>query len=165
VISGTMRRGSNMCSKSLLFVVALALGAGTARAELGAKEDSVEADRQAFSLGSKTSTQTQGYTVHQMTRDGLTLWEFVGADGTVFAVGWQGNAHPDLSKLLGNYFSEFSTTLQTTGRSPGRRSKQVTGNNVVVETWKALRVARGLAYLPAALPAGVTGADLGRQIQ
>jgi hypothetical protein len=147
------------------FFMSLVITSPLAMAELGGKADTIENVRQSLGLREPVVRQASSYAVHQMVNDGLKVWEFVGTDGTVFAVAWQGVAHPDLTKILGDYFEDFSNAVRLSSRNPGHRGKILTGNNVVVHKWKALRLARGLAYLPAAMPAGVTVNDLGNEIQ
>lgn len=99
------------------------------------------------------------YTIHErQTEAGTTVREYADANGTVFAVRWDGPAKPDVRRLLGNYFSEY-TTAANEGRGTLRRAG-VERNGLVVRSGGRLRAFSGLAYLPAALPAGVTPESL-----
>jgi hypothetical protein len=90
-----------------------------------------------------------------MQKGGTTIREFVSADGIVFAVAWNGIAHPDLRPLLGAYHGEYRDEALDSPHVKGRRSRRVAAENVVVERWGHPRDLHGRAYLPALLPPGV----------
>jgi hypothetical protein len=86
--------------------------------------------------------------------------EYLNRDGIVFAVAWSGPAMPDLQRLLGPYFEEYTTAL-TSLKSPGlHRSVRIASSGLVVESEGHLRAYAGRAYLPALVPGGVSVADL-----
>jgi hypothetical protein len=128
------------------------------RGALGATESSVEADRVQFNA-SHVVRPTLFYTVHEFTTpDSTTLREFVGADGVVFAVSWQGPLLPDLRTLLGKHFQ----SLQSADRMrPATHSKLLLESpDLVIHSEGRLRAFSGQAYLPQLLPAGVAVAEL-----
>ncbi|TFV89668.1 DUF2844 domain-containing protein [Oxalobacteraceae bacterium OM1] len=99
------------------------------------------------------------YTVHErQTEAGTTVQEYADANGKVFAVRWNGPAKPDVRRLLGTYFSEY-TTAANEGRGTLRRAG-VERNGLVVRSGGHLRAFSGFAYLADAFPAGVTPEDL-----
>jgi hypothetical protein len=93
-------------------------------------------------------------TVQSVTTDsGVTLNEYVFAN-QVFAVSWGGPVIPDFSSLLGSSFAAFQQAAQS--RPPGGRNAPlvVETAQVVVHLSGHMRAFKGLAYLPAAVPAG-----------
>ncbi|WP_322029681.1 DUF2844 domain-containing protein [Paraburkholderia sp. J76] len=95
--------------------------------------------------------------------DGTTINEYAGsASGTTFAYTWQGPAQPDVQALLGRYAADWrsaAAALHAAGRD-GLHASRVDGAQVVVETAGHMRAYSGRAWLPAALPAGVSVGDL-----
>lgn len=135
--------------------LALALAAPPARATLGEPEASVDRDRRALAAAARGTEDRGAYRVHDMQKGGTTVREFVSADGIVFAVAWNGIAHPDLRPLLGAYHAEYRDEARQSPDVKGRRSRRVAAENVVVERWGHPRDLHGRAYLPALLPPGV----------
>jgi hypothetical protein len=78
----------------------------------------------------------------------------------VFAVSWTAPVLPDLHRLLGSYFNEYTTALAALNRPGLRRSVRIASSGLVVESAGHLRAYAGRAYLPAFVPAGVQWADL-----
>jgi hypothetical protein len=159
-----------------MILAGLVAGATAVRGELGAKEDSVEGDRQSLGLDQHVARQGGSYTVHQLASAGLTVWEFAAKDGVIFAFGWQGINPPDLQKLFGAHFARFTAAVRKPKQKPGELpigahvrhgncQETVMDDGVVLERCKTIRQARGLAYLPTAIPAGVTPQDLMAEIQ
>jgi Protein of unknown function (DUF2844) len=124
-----------------------------ARAVLGDGAESVEADQSVLG-GERSQVTHSGFTVEAITTAaGITVNEYVSSAGTVFAVSWRGSRHPDLSMLLGPYFSEYQAAAnQPTAH---RRGLRIRTGNVVVETGGHPGDLWGRAYLPALLPLGV----------
>jgi Protein of unknown function (DUF2844) len=137
---------------SLLLLPAISLGA------LGASEPSVEADRAQFQA-SHLVRLMQLYTVHELTTpNGTTVREFVGADGAVFAVSWQGPLLPDLRLLLGKH---FETLLSAERSQPATHSKLLLERpDVVIHSEGRVRAFSGRAWLPQLVPAGVDVTEL-----
>lgn len=84
----------------------------------------------------------------------MTVNEYLSSSGTVFAISWRGPRPPDLSELLGSYFTEY----QTAAASPHiqRHHLFVTTKDLVVEAGGHMRDLRGRAYVPALLPPGMS---------
>lgn len=92
---------------------------------------------------------------HQTLETGTRVREFFTAEGTVFAVTWQGPVLPDLTILLGTYFSQYAQAAQrarTVGRAAG--PLQMNATNLVLQSRGRMRDFSGFAYLPALLPIG-----------
>jgi uncharacterized protein DUF2844 len=134
----------------------LLLAAGPVWAVLGQSVDSVQADRMRLE-GKVRTVPLPGYTVHEISRgDGTTVREFVSPLGTVFGVSWKGPAMPDLSPLLGTYYSEFQQAAHS-----GRRRRGpvvVRTDDLVVESGGHLRAFYGRAYVSGLIPSNLSPA-------
>ena len=85
-----------------------------------------------------------------------------GLDGTgrVFAVTWKGLNHPDLSKILGNYYSEYMDHHQETMRTKGIKISHLVTPKMVLQKGGHMRDVHGKAYVPDLLPEGVKPEEL-----
>ena len=128
-----------------------------ASAALGDRESSVESDRKILQATAKATAASAdaSYTVHEMDSNGNTIREYVTTDGVVFAVTWQGIKRPDLSVLMGAYYSEYNSADQKREKSVGRQPVSVKTTNVVVRNAGHMRDIRGRAFVPNLVPAGV----------
>jgi hypothetical protein len=100
------------------------------------------------------------YTVHSMTTaQGVHVREYVSPSGTVFAVCWDGPFLPDLRQLLGVHFVTFKSEV---ARAPhaGHSQVSIVRPEVVIQSTGHMRSFRGSALIPAAVPAGVTPAEI-----
>ncbi len=102
--------------------------------------------------------------VHVRTRvdaGGTTLNEYASSTGQIFAYTWQGPTMPDLAALLGPYNASYRAGAAE-GFAAGQdlHGSRVARSDVVVESGGQMRSYVGRAWLPGALPAGVTPADL-----
>jgi len=135
-----------------------ALWSAMACAALGEPETSLTAETQ-LNGASLKDTNFASYRVHEMQLpSGTRLREYVGLDGKVFAVTWIGPFIPNLKQTLGSYFAEFSA--QAAAAPGSRRHLEVRTPDLVVESAGHMRAHHGLAYLPQALPSGVSVGDL-----
>jgi hypothetical protein len=102
------------------------------------------------------------YTVRSTTlATGTVVNEYLGADGVVFGIAWKGARMPDLPTLLGNYFPQYVQGIQAQrANGVGRGPVSVVGSGLVVRSAGHMGAFAGHAYLPQALPAGVTGGDI-----
>lgn len=140
--------------KSVIALLLALLSSVPALAALGAGEDSVAAD-QAQLKATRRIVAGQQYSVHEIqTAAGTVIREYVSAQGQVFAVVWRGPQLPDLQQILGAYFADFQAAGQ--GRRAGRGPLQVQQPGLVLHSGGHMRAFMGHAYLPQALPAGVT---------
>ena len=127
-------------------------------AALGEPEASVAADVSQLK-GSIKSTLRGNYRVHEIQLpSGTVLREFAGAGGNVFAVAWSGPAIPDLRQALGRYFDVYVTAAQA--RQGGRRHLQIEQSEFVMQSSGHMRAFSGHAYLPQALPAGISAEEI-----
>lgn len=164
-IEGTLSAVLAACALLVIAAPARAeLGAAPMQTPSGATVNSLSAAAHASSsASSSSSTATASYTVKQTTlASGTVVREYIGQDGTVFGIAWQGPAMPDLTTLLGSYFPQFASGVQAQ-QSQGigsRNVANVAGSGLVVHSGGHMGFFVGQAYLPQALPTGVTSADI-----
>lgn len=101
------------------------------------------------------ASAAQPYTVAQVqTEYGLTVKEFVGANGQVFAVSWRGPVRPNLKALLGQYFDRL--ILASKPNAP----VSIKQSDLVLSSGGHMGSFSGSAYLPSQVPEGVDVAML-----
>ena len=135
-----------------------ALWSYTAFATLGEPESSLSAESQ-LAHGSTKETDHGSYRVHEiLLPSGTVVREYAAADGHVFAVTWRGPFMPSLRQMLGRYFDEYAAAARA-GHGD-RRHQEVRQSDLVVQASGHMRAYGGRAYLPQALPGGVSPGDL-----
>ncbi len=144
---------------TLLAGVVACVAANATLATLGETESSIDNDR-AKMTATAQRVVTRLYSVHTLsTPAGVQVRQYVSSSGTVFAVSWNGPFMPDLRQLLGVHF----VTLKTEeARSPhaGHSQVHIVRPEVVIDSTGHMRSFHGSAYIPSAVPAGVTMAEL-----
>ncbi|AOJ12244.1 hypothetical protein WJ07_20360 [Burkholderia vietnamiensis] len=102
------------------------------------------------------------YTVREITLgSGTVIHEYTGAAGSVFGLAWRGPSMPDLESLLGSYFPQYTAGVQAAHAAHGWRAPvSVATSGLVIRTGGHMGSFAGQAWLPAALPAGLTGNDI-----
>jgi hypothetical protein len=166
------------CTKAALpatlVATALVAAAAPVRAELGsapmqtpagATANAIAPVARAASAGIGTSgtAAAVSYSVKQTTlSSGTVVREYIGQDGTVFGIAWIGPRMPDVATLLGSYFAQVTSAVeaQRAQRGGGRGPARVEQPGLVVHSSGHPGLFAGQAYLPRALPAGVTGNDI-----
>jgi hypothetical protein len=129
-----------------------------AAAALGEPETSVQTDVARLS-GSIKVTAHANYKLHEIQLpSGTVVREFAGSDGKVFAVAWNGPTVPNLRQTLGQYFDTYAAAAKA--QHPGHRQLQIRQSDLVVLAGGHMRAFSGLAYLPQAMPSGVSVGDL-----
>ena len=144
-----------------LIAAALALGlAGTASATLGEQEETAARDATAMAMtATRKAVAVRGAsTVHELRAGRLAVRQYAGADGTVFAVAWDGPIHPDLDTLLGVHARALRAAAA--GPRTARGPRRIVAGNLVVEFGGHGRTLQGRAYLIDAVPAGASLDDL-----
>lgn len=152
------REGTVIRKASLLCLVAC-VAATPGFATLGKAESSVENDRVKL-RGVLQWTAAPLYAVHSITTaQGVHVREYVSRSGVVFAVCWDGPFLPNLRQLLGVHFVTFKSEV---ARSPhaGHSQVSIVRPEVVIQSTGHMRSFRGIAFIPAAVPAGVTPAEI-----
>jgi hypothetical protein len=111
---------------------------------------------------SSASASASSYTVRTTTLAvGTVVNEYVGTDGVVFGIAWQGPRIPDLPTLLGSYFPQYVQGIQNQRANGGGRGPvSVAGSALVVRSGGHMGAFAGQAYLPQSLPAGVSPSDI-----
>lgn len=135
----------------------LALGSSPALAVLGGDATSISTDQARLKAAKREvapAAAAAGYTIHELQLDSGTLVrEYLGAEGKVFAVAWQGPFLPNLQQLFGTYYAPYTEAVK---RQQGqRRPVMLQQSNLVVESAGRMRAFSGRAYDPSLLPANV----------
>jgi Protein of unknown function (DUF2844) len=140
-------------------LLACALVPGIACATLGEPEVSVQTDVANLHASIKSSADRSGYKVHEIQlATGTMLREFIGADGKVFAVAWNGPTKPDLRQALGKYFDTMASAPRA--KFHNRKHMRIQQGDLIVEGSGHMRALTGRAYLASAIPGGVNLGDL-----
>ncbi len=170
--AGVIREGD---VKSINCVYAAALIAGWAaphaHAELGGAPISLSAAdhaakvrvmRPANRAADGLTTNPAVYIVRESTLEsGTVIREYTSGDGIVFGVAWQGPTVPDLASVFGNYLRDYSAGVEAAHASRGWRTPvSVSTRNLVIKTGGHMGAFSGQAWLPPALPSGLTGNDI-----
>jgi hypothetical protein len=135
-----------------------ALSPCIAAAALGEPETSVQSEV-ARLRGSLSVTAHASYRLHEIQLpSGTVVREFAGSDGKVFAVAWSGPAMPNLRETLGQYFDRYVAAAKAP--HSGHHHLQIRESDLVVEAGGHMRAFSGVAYLPQAMPSGVSVGDL-----
>jgi len=132
----------------------------SALAALGGNASSIISDSTHMRAQMRT-TVSNGYSVHALqTETGIHVREYISAQGTVFAVAWDGPNLPDLTQLLGDYFPAFQAAM-TERRSRGVRGPvALRQDDLVIESNGHMRAYFGRAYVPSLLPPQVSSAEI-----
>jgi hypothetical protein len=139
-------------------LLAAVLSPCMATAALGEPETSMQSEV-ARLRGSIKVTPHANYKLHEIQLpSGTLVREFAGADGKVFAVAWNGPTVPNLREILGQYFDSYVTAAKA--RHSGHHHLQIRESDLVILAGGHMRAFSGLAYLPQALPSGVSAGDL-----
>lgn len=138
---------------------ALAAGAfgisAAAHAALGGTVESVHADKSAMRAKAQVMPGARTYSVHEIQLPSSTVVrEYVSTEGKVFAIAWEGPSLPDIRQLLGAYFDRFASAMQ--GKRRAQRHAVVSQPDLVVQSHGRMGAFSGRAYLPEALPQGVS---------
>jgi len=149
------RLSAALCASAAAFLIPSA-----SLAELGGSYSGVQRDQ--AHLHAQLQSQTRaGLTTHVMTLAvGSTVKEFTNASGTVYAVSWRGHGKPDLRQLLGAHFNTMQAHYAQTRGRVLRHAALVNEPSLVVQSGGHPGAFWGVAYLPQAVPAGVSVTDL-----
>ena len=106
------------------------------------------------------STINASYTVTQTALASGTLVREYVAQGTVFAIAWNGPHMPDLQSLLGNYFPQYVKGIDAQRAAGVRGAVNVQTTGLAVQSGGHMGSFFGRAWLPQGLPSGVTADDI-----
>jgi len=154
-------RTSMLCAAAAM----TALAAGIpAHAELGSAPTwPANSAGQATRLVQHVSSAAVAYTVDETTLSGGTVVrEYIAQNGAVFAVVWHGPQMAPLNTLLGSYFPEYLQGISSApaAQGGGHGPVMVQADGLVVQTGGHMGNFTGRAYLPQALPQGISADDL-----
>ncbi len=141
---------------------AAALGGTPTPAPAGAVSSSFNPAVVHAASGVASTASAASYTVTQTTfATGTVVREYISAAGTVFGIAWSGPIMPNLSALLGTYFTDYdgARVAQRTA-NPGRGPLSIELPGLVVHSGGHPGAFSGQAYLPQSLPAGVSATDI-----
>ncbi|HEY3598465.1 MAG TPA: DUF2844 domain-containing protein [Paraburkholderia sp.] len=114
--------------------------------------------------GASASAPVPSFTVRQtVLATGTVVREYVAADGVVFGVAWRGPDMPPLETIFGSsYFQQYVAGAKAAraARGTARGPSVVEQNGLVVHSGGHMGAFVGSAWVPQALPAGVSGADI-----
>ncbi|NYH16666.1 DUF2844 domain-containing protein [Paraburkholderia bryophila] len=148
------------CSAAFAMVLSLV---ASAHAELGSTSTwLMDGNNSSMNQIDATAPGSTSYTVSE-TRlaSGTVVREYVAHSGTVFAIVWTGPRMAPLSTLLGNYFSTYLQGLSAAHAAHGGYGPAaIEQAGLVVHTGGHMGAFAGIAYLPQALPQGISPADL-----
>ncbi|EDZ97706.1 conserved hypothetical protein [Burkholderia sp. H160] len=119
--------------------------------------------RSESSAASTTSSASTSYTVRETTfGNGTLVREYLTTSGAVFGIAWHGPQMPDLSDLLGSYFPQYVAGVKAAraARGNARGPVSVNDSELVVRSGGHMGAFSGVAWLPSALPSGVSGSDI-----
>jgi hypothetical protein len=149
---------------ALLAICAMTVASIPAHAGLGGDASSIDSDAAAMrgtmsqpSTSAESAETTSSYSVRSfVSANGATVREYSAPSGPVFGVAWEGRRPPDLSVLLGSYYSEYTSAAATTPRRHSNLHHAVIkGPNSVVVMSGHMGHLVGRAYVPNLAPAGV----------
>ncbi|MBU9295467.1 hypothetical protein C6P96_27060 [Burkholderia multivorans] len=122
----------------------------------------VRAMQRAMRPADGTPTSAAAYTMREITLgSGTVIHEYTSSAGTVFGLAWRGPTVPDLASLLGSYFPQYTAGVEAAHAARGWRAPvSVATGGLVIRTGGHMGAFSGQAWLPNALPAGLTGNDI-----
>ena len=89
-----------------------------------------------------------------------TINEYATSTGQIVGYAWEGPTMPDLHALLGKYADSYRTGATLSTQDGNLHSSRIARPDVIVESAGPMRGYVGRAWLPAALPPGVSADDL-----
>ena len=146
------------CRGPWLAGVLACLLAAPAHAVLGESVASIDADQVRLSGARRSTALAQAAVqVHSLVRaDGSAVHEYVGADGTVFAIAWHMRVKPDLRALLGRHADAYDQAARRALATAGvRHHALLEEGDLVVESSAHLNAFAGRAYLKSRLPSAL----------
>ncbi|ASW03766.1 DUF2844 domain-containing protein [Paraburkholderia aromaticivorans] len=107
------------------------------------------------------ATAGAGYTVSEMVLPSKTVVREYVAGGKVFAVTWSGPSAPNVRQLLGAYVDQASADVKAFREAHGGIGPvSVSSGDFVFQSGGHMGFYAGRAYIPSAIPSGVTSSDI-----
>lgn len=124
--------------------------------------DQSQAVMRSATSAASSSAAAASYTVRETTlASGTVVREYLSQAGTVFGIAWTGPQMPDLGSLLGSYFPQYVAGLDTLRATRGGHGPAaVESSTLIVRSGGHMGAFSGQAWLPQALPAGVSGSNI-----
>jgi hypothetical protein len=127
-----------------------------AYAALGDDESGISRDAVVTRMELRTNVRSERrYRVHELrdvTRN-VSVREYVNPDGKVFGVAWDGQTKPDISQVLGPYFTRYVNAAA--GQSMARQLRNIDQPDFVLRMSGHMRHFTGSAWVPGLVPADV----------
>jgi len=151
--------GLRMMATGLLATVSFACHASLGQAPTSFPDTASSQAVRARALAAGSANVTNYNVNTTKLTSGTVVREYVGSDGTVFAVSWNGPFMPDLRTLLGDQFKTMTTEA---ARRPmaGRSQLYIDRPDVSIESTGHMRAYAGRAWIKAQLPAGFNVQDI-----
>ncbi|MGF6243412.1 hypothetical protein P3T42_005176 [Paraburkholderia sp. GAS38] len=154
------------CAVSAVQSAYAALGGAPMTPPAGASVNSQTVSSAAVAHAASGTASAAGiassYTVRTTTfGSGTVVREYLAPDGSVFGLAWNGPQMPNLNDLLGTYFPQYLAGVQAARAVRGGHGPvAVDQDTLVVHSGGHMGAFAGQAWLPQALPAGVSGSDI-----
>jgi Protein of unknown function (DUF2844) len=133
----------------------------SAHAELGGNESGISNDATITGMQLRAIAPTSGrFRVHEL-RDAISsvsVREYVNSDGKVFGVAWDGPTKPDLSQVLGQYFTRYTRAAME--HSLVRQLRSIDDPDFVLQVSGHMRHFTGSAWVPDLVPANVNPTEV-----
>ncbi|WP_036169239.1 DUF2844 domain-containing protein [Massilia sp. 9096] len=153
------KHGLRMMATGLLATVSLACHASLGHAPTSFPDTASSQAVRARALAAGSASAVN-YNVNSTTlTSGTVVREYVGSDGTVFAVSWNGPFIPDLRTLLGDQFQTL-TSAAASRPMAGHSQLHIDRADVTIESTGHMRAYAGRAWIKAKLPAGFNVQDI-----
>jgi hypothetical protein len=138
---------------------ALILTVSPARAQLGG---TMPATPHAASTAIVNTLADASIRIRAWTDEGGTrIHEYATGDGLIFAYTWDGPTIPDLSRLLGQYAASYrAKAAELAATRSSLHASRIVQPDLIVDSGGQMRSYVGRAWLPAAMPPGISPADL-----
>jgi hypothetical protein len=147
-----------LISRTLVTTALAAAAAAPCLAALGGDAASVQSDGVSMKSAVRV-TPNAGFAVHEIASpSGTTLREYVGTDGKVFAVAWNGMVNPDLRQVLGTYYARYEQGAATAVHN--HRQLVISLPDFMFVNTGRQRAFAGRAWVPAMIPANVSTDDI-----
>ena len=162
-------KSSDRLRVAVCALLALGMAPAPALAALGAPLAAASADggvmagAHSLRAGTPAGSQAGSQAATVRTPAGVTVHEYAGADGVVFALAWSGPTVPDLQQLYGSYFPGYAAARGARASAGYRAPVRVRSAALVAHAWGHMRDYAGSAYVPALVPPGTDLAALGVQ--
>jgi len=139
-----------------LMLIMWASIAAPAYAALGDDESGISRDAIVTRMELRANVRSEKrYRVHEL-RDAarnVSVRQYVNPDGRVFGVAWDGQTKPDISQVLGPYFTRYANAAA--GRSVTWQTRNIDQPDFVLRVSGHMRHFTGSAWVPGLVPAGV----------